>query len=65
MLSVHDRAYTPDYKLEPPRPQRPVYVCCNCGEGIGEGEDYWDICGKKYCAACMKEAKHTAQHNEY
>ena len=63
MLSIHD-TYTPDYRLDPPEPKRPVFICSNCGEAICEGDDYYEIMGEQYCMACMKEARHIAQHCE-
>ena len=64
MLGIHDtptRQFTPDYRLDPPRERPHVFICRNCGEGINDGDDYFEIRDEKYCMACMKEAKHTAR----
>ena len=64
MLSIHDtpnRQFTPDYRLDPPKEKRHVFICCNCREPINDGDDYYEIMGEQYCVECMKEAKHTAR----
>lgn len=63
MLSIHD-TYTPDYRLDPPKPKRHCLRCSNCGEGIQEGDDYYEIRGEQYCTECIKEDKRIAQHCE-
>lgn len=37
-----------------PEPEA-VYTCCNCREGICEGDTYYIIDNKKWCEECINE----------
>lgn len=30
-----------------------VLLCSGCGEGILEGQDYWDVLGEQFCERCI------------
>lgn len=40
-------------RQEPPEP-KPVLHCAGCGDGIYEGEEYYEIDGKTLCLNCME-----------
>ena len=42
----------------------PVYSCEKCEEGIYEGDDYYEIEGKTYCADCIDMCRSTAEYQE-
>ena len=49
----------PDASLEPPEP--PVlFVCCDCGEEIRSGDEYYDVYDDIYCASCMEDKRRYA-----
>lgn len=41
----------------------PVYECDNCGCGIFDGDDVYDINGERWCAECIDFARDTAEAN--
>lgn len=52
-----DRYLTTD----PRDDKQPVYEC-GCGRGIYDGDDYYEIGGKRYCAECIDSFKKTAEY---
>lgn len=39
---------------------RVLFRCMDCGEGIREGDDYYDMMGEPYCESCVKQSLRTA-----
>jgi hypothetical protein len=50
----------PNYE-EPPAP----FNCDGCEEGIGLGEDYVEIDGKRYCEECISGSWRIADEDDY
>lgn len=38
----------------------PILHCDCCGEGIYEGDEFWDIKGEIHCRDCIEEMKELA-----
>ena len=38
----------------------PIYKCAECGDGIYDGDDYYDIEQKHICVRCIDEKRSTA-----
>ena len=50
------------YLTENPRDdEEPVRICANCKEGIYEGETYYKVDGKAYCADCIDDFREIAE----
>ena len=35
-------------------------VCAECGEPIREGDDYYEVDGKRYCESCIDDMRRLA-----
>lgn len=46
---------------DPRNDEEPVTECSECGNGIFDGEDYYEIGGKCYCEKCIESFKKTAE----
>ncbi|PRR77663.1 hypothetical protein CLLI_22270 [Clostridium liquoris] len=58
MSNIPDCCY--DYRYEQPQAQI-VDTCDICGEGIYEGEEYYNICEMNICEDCILDFKKTAE----
>lgn len=43
-----------------PEAQEVIAECIGCGEGICEGESYYEISNDIYCETCIDESRETA-----
>lgn len=39
-----------------------AFFCDWCGETIMDGDEYYDFCGEKVCAECVRDCKRTADN---
>ena len=46
---------------DPRESESPVCECDECGEGIYDGEDYYEIKGNCYCEKCIEKFRKTAE----
>ena len=52
-----------DHMLEPTGDSDPVEACVLCGDGIYEGDPYWDVGSGATCESCIDSMKRYAYSN--
>ncbi len=55
--------FTGEPRLDPPEP-KPLFACDDCGEDIFLGDDYYEICGGRYCVECVEDRRRTAEEGD-
>lgn len=56
---------TPCHPRCPNSPPPPVvYFCCQCGNGIYEGEEFYAINDERWCEECVNDCRTTAEMDE-
>lgn len=49
--------------LDPPEP-KPLFPCDDCGDSIFQGDDYFEICGMRFCTECIEDRRRTAEEGD-
>ena len=58
--------HSPCHPRCPNAPEPPVVcVCSQCGEGIYEGDEFYDIHGEEWCENCIEDCVRTAEVDEF
>jgi len=55
MNEVSDRALNEFYPDPQQREPIPVWICAECGKGIFEGVDYYEVYGDQFCEECGED----------